>query len=164
MANVMKELKAEISRVARSEIRAALAPIKAVNASQRKYIADLRRQVVEIEKENKALMRQLEKLDIAIPATQTTEEVPPRTWITAAGVRSMRKRLRLSQKAFAELVGVSLPTVAKWESLKNKGNKLNIRRKGVFLRLQEVKAMGIRDLPKPDLEPEAQSVPPDEAL
>jgi hypothetical protein len=33
MANVMKELKAEISRIARSEIKAALDPVKSVNAA-----------------------------------------------------------------------------------------------------------------------------------
>jgi len=35
--------------------------------------------------------------------------------------------------------------VALWESAKNSG-KLNIRRKEVFARLQEIKGMGIRDL------------------
>jgi DNA-binding XRE family transcriptional regulator len=146
----MKELKAEISRIARVEIKKELAPIKAVNASQRKYIADLRRQLSDLEKENKVLARQLEKLGAVIPApvqASKGEGDAGRAWITAAGVRSMRKRLRLSQKAFADLVGVSLPTVANWESSKNEG-KLSIRRKVVFARLLEVKAMGLRDLPK----------------
>ncbi len=153
MANVMKELKSEISRIARSEIKAALAPIKSVNASQRKYIADLRRQVGELEKENKQLARELEKLGAVIPKPEPEEETG-RAWITAAGIRSMRKRLKLSQKAFADLAGVSLPTVANWESTKNKG-KLNIRRKVVFDRLQEIKSMGIRDLPQEPAEKEA---------
>lgn len=145
MPNIMKELKSEIARIARGEIKIALAPIKAVNASQRKYIADLRRQIADLEKANKNFERQLEKLGAAVP--QPEPEESGRAWITAAGVRSMRKRLRLSQKAFAELVGVSLPTVVNWESPKSEG-KLRIRRKQVFARLQEVKTMGIRDLPK----------------
>ena len=148
MANVMKVLKDEISRIARSEINAALKPIKSVNASQRKYIADLRRQVADLEKENKQLARGLEKLGAAVPKPEPEEETG-RAWITAAGVRSMRKRLRLSQKAFAELAGVSLPTVVNWESPKNTG-KLNIRRKEVFARLLEIKTMGLRDLKKED--------------
>lgn len=148
MANVMKELKAEISRIARSEIKTALAPIKSVNAAQRKYIADLRRQVADLEKENKVLARQLEKLGAAVPKPEPEEDTG-RAWITAAGIRSMRKRLKLSQKAFAELAGVSLPTVAKWESNKNTG-KLKIRRQVVLRRLLEIKTMGIRDLPQKD--------------
>ena len=144
MANVMKELKAEITRIARSEIKKELAPIKSVNADQRKYIADLRRQLNDLEKENKALARQLEKLGEAIPKPEP-EEGTGRAWITAAGIRAMRKRLKLTQEEFAELAGVSKATVAKWESSKNKG-KLNIRRKKDFARLQEIKTMGIRDL------------------
>lgn len=147
MANVMKALKDEIARISRSEIKAALSPIKSVNASQRKYIADLRRQVADLEKSNKQFTRELEKLGAVIPQPEPEEEDTARVWITAAGIRSMRKRLKLSQKAFADLTGVSLPTVAKWESSKNTG-KLNIRRQVVFSRLLEIKTMGIRDLPK----------------
>lgn len=142
MANVMKVLKDEISRIARSEINAALKPIKSVNASQRKYIAELRRRIEELEKEKKQLVKTVSK---AIPVSEEADDESSRGWITGAGVRAMRKRLKLSQKAFAELAGVSLPTVALWESPKNSG-KLNIRRKAVFARLQEIKGMGIRDL------------------
>jgi DNA-binding transcriptional regulator YiaG len=141
MANVMKVLKDEISRIARSEINAALKPIKSVNASQRKYIAELRRRIEDLEKEKKQLVKTISK---AVPVQEETSE-ETRGWISGAGVRTMRKRLKLSQKAFAELTGVSLPTVALWESAKNSG-KLNIRRKEVFARLQEIKGMGIRDL------------------
>ena len=148
MANVMKVLKEEISRIARSEVNAALKPIKSVNASQRKYIADLRRQVADLEKENKQFSRQLEKLGAIVPKPEPEVDIG-RAWVTTAGIRSMRKRLRLSQKAFAELAGVSLPTIANWESAKNIG-KLKIRRKEVFARLQEIKSMGIRDLSKED--------------
>lgn len=142
MANVMKVLKEEISRIARSEINAALKPIKSVNASQRKYIAELRRRVEELEKEKKQLVKTISK---AVPVQEEPAEESSRGWITGAGIRAMRKRLKISQKAFADLAGVSLPTVALWESAKNSG-KLNIRRKEVFARLQQIKGMGVRDL------------------
>ena len=142
MANVMKALKDEISRIARSEINAALKPIKSVNASQRKYIAELRRRVELLEKEKKQLVKTISK---AVPGQEKREEEISRGWISGAGIRAMRKRLHLSQKAFAKLAGVSLPTVALWESAKNSG-KLNIRRKEIFARLQQIKGMGVRDL------------------
>jgi DNA-binding transcriptional regulator YiaG len=139
----MKVLKEEISRIARSEVNAALKPIKSVNASQRKYIADLRRRIELLEKEKKQLEKTISK---AVPVEEAaTEETASRGWITSAGIRSMRKRLKLSQKAFAELAGVSLPTVVNWESSKNSG-KLNIRKQEVFDRLQQIKGMGVRDL------------------
>ena len=146
MANVMKALKDEISRIARSEINAALKPIKSVNASQRKYIAELRRRVDVLEKEKKRLVKTVAK---AVPVQEEPSEESSRGWISGAGIRSMRKRLKLSQKAFAELAGISLPTVALWESAKNSG-KLNIRRKEVFDRLQQIKGMGVRDLAAAD--------------
>ena len=146
MANVMKALKDEIARIARSEIKTALAPIKSVNASQRKYIAELRRRIEDLEKEKKQLAKTISK---AVPVQEESADESTRGWISGAGVRAMRKRLKLSQKAFAELAGVSLPTVALWESAKNSG-KLNIRRKEVFARLQEIKGMGIRDLNSAD--------------
>lgn len=140
MANVMKALKEEIARIARSEVNAALKPIKTVNASQRKYIADLRRQIAQLEKENKLLARQISKRT-AVAEEPEVEE--PRGWVTAQGIRSTRKRLKVSQKDFAALAGVSLPTVANWES-KKKG-KINIRSKDVLIRLQQLKAMGLRE-------------------
>ncbi len=139
MANVMKELKGEISRIARSEINAALAPIKSVNAAQRKYIADLRRQVAQLEKETK----QLQKAVLKIPAQQTAEDESPTGWVTSQGIRSMRTRLRLSQRAFAEVAGVSLPTVANWEGQER--GKLNVRRQEVLVRLLQMKTMGVRE-------------------
>lgn len=142
MANVMKVLKEEIARIARSEIIAALKPIKAVNASQRRYIAELRRRIESLEKEKKQLVRKIEKT--VVPQEEASAE-NSRVWITGLGIRAMRKRLHLSQKAFAELAGVSLPTVCNWEAQKH-GSKLNIRRKEVFVRLQQIKGMGVRDL------------------
>ena len=141
MANVMKALKDEISRIARSEVNAALKSIKSVNASQRKYIADLRRRIELLEKEKKQLERVVSK---AVPKEETLSD-DSRVWITGQGVRSMRKRLKLSQKAFAELAGVSMPTVINWESAKNNG-KLKLRRKEVLAKLLKIKNMGRRDV------------------
>ncbi len=141
MANVMKALKEEIARIARSEIKSALDPIKSVNASQRKYIADLRKQIAQLEKETRQLGKTVSKKTVA---QNDQPEESPRGWITAQGIRAMRKRLRLSQRAFAELAGVSLPTVANWEA--KESGKLNIRSKEVFVRLQQIKEMGIREV------------------
>ena len=142
MANVMKVLKEEIARISRSEINAALKPVKSVTASQRRYIAELRRRIERLEKEKKQIVRKITKT--VVPQDETSTE-SSRAWITSAGIRAMRKRLHLSQKAFAELAGVSLPTVCNWEAKKNTG-KINIRRKEIFVRLQQIKGMGVRDL------------------
>jgi DNA-binding transcriptional regulator YiaG len=140
----MKALKEEIARIARSEVNNALKPIKSVNASQRKYIADLRRQVAQLEKDNKQLARQLDKTAAALPEEEAAPAAKTTGWITAQGVRATRKRLKLSKKDFATLAGVSLPTVSSWEAQKK--GKLNIRRKAVLARLQQIKSMGLREV------------------
>ena len=48
--SVMKELHSEITRLARKKIKKELEPIKRVDASQRGYMADLRRDVGELQK------------------------------------------------------------------------------------------------------------------
>ena len=68
MSNVMKELKAEIVRLARKEIKQALAPAKRVTAAQRGLIADLRRQVNAIQKELNVLKKSAPAPDKAVLA------------------------------------------------------------------------------------------------
>ncbi len=58
--SVMKELHSEITRLARKEIKKELEPIKRVNAAQRGYIADLRRDVGELQKEVADSLTELE--------------------------------------------------------------------------------------------------------
>ena len=63
MSTLIKELKTEIARLSRKEIRKALVPIQRVNATQRSLIADLRRQVATLEKQLKALPKQVASAD-----------------------------------------------------------------------------------------------------
>ncbi len=136
--SVIKELRAEIARVARREIRKELDPIKRVNASQRKYIADLRREITDLQKDVKRLQKD---------AGQATDEAPAekpsqRFWISGKGVFSLRKRLGLTQVDFAELLGVTQQTVVRWE--KSEG-KIALRGEAVQARLQEVRSMGKKE-------------------
>ena len=131
MSNVMKELKAEISRLARKEINKSLAPVKKVTASQRSLIAGLRRQIDALQKEIKALGK-------AAPAiVPAATEAAGRFWITGKGVKALRKRLGLTQAEMGRLAGVSGPAVVNWE--KNAG-KLGLR-KATAGRLQEIRGL-----------------------
>lgn len=138
--SVIKELRMEIARVARKEIKKELDPIKRVNASQRKYIADLRRDITELQRDVKRLQKELGK---AAPVVE--EELEQRFWISGKGVLSLRKRLGLTQIDFAELVGITQQTVVRWE--KTEG-RIALRGEAVQARLQEVRAMGRRDVAK----------------
>ena len=143
MSNVMKELKSEISRLARREIHRELAPVKRVNAAQRGRIADLGRQISALQKWLAALQR-----GVAAPKPAAEDDADVRTtfWITGKGVRALRKRLGLTQAALGTLAGVSTQTVVNWEATKG---KVPLRKKATALRLKEIRKMKKRTLPKP---------------
>jgi DNA-binding transcriptional regulator YiaG len=134
MSNILKELKSEIARLSRKEVKQALAPAKRIVTTQRGLIAELRRQV-------DALRKELNVLKNAVPAPdralQTKQAPAGRFWITGKGVKALRKRLGLTQVQFGKLVGVSIPTVVNWEGAQGKVNL----RKAAAGRLQEIRGM-----------------------
>ena len=133
--SVMNALKAEITRLARREIRKELEPIKRVNAAQRGYIADLRRELNELQKETARLKKDLDK---AAPAAEQKEDEGARFWISGKGVTSLRKRLGLTQAELAHLAGVSTQSVVKWERTEG---KIPFRQQKTAARMQEVRGM-----------------------
>lgn len=139
--SLINELKSEVARLARKEIKKEIDPVKRVNAAQRGLIANLRRDVSELQKEVARLKREQGK---DTPAG-TQEEQPSKTWIMGKGVISMRKRLGLTQTEFAKLAGVSIPTVVKWE--KTEG-KIPFRQQKTVARLQEIRGMSKKQVTK----------------
>ena len=137
MPNVMKELKSEITRLARKEANAIVAPVKKVNASYRGLIAGLRRQVDAMQKELLALRRAVPGPGAGI---QTKEAPEGRFWISGKGVKTLRKRMGLTQAQFGKLVGVSVPTVVNWEGAQGKVNL----RKAAAGKLQGLRGIGKR--------------------
>jgi DNA-binding transcriptional regulator YiaG len=132
----MSELKAEIIRLARKEIRKELEPVKRVNATQRGLIANLRRDITELQKEVNRLQRELGKA-----APVEAEEPETRFWMSGKGVVSMRRRLGLTQVELAALADVSTQSVVKWE--KHEG-KIPFRRQQTQLNMQAIRSMDKR--------------------
>jgi DNA-binding transcriptional regulator YiaG len=131
--SVMKELQSEITRLARKEIKKELEPIKRVNAAQRGLIANLRRDVTELQREVARLQNAAGK---AVPVA--VEEPEGRSWISGKGVVSLRKRLQLTQAELAVLADVSTQSVVKWE--KHEG-KIPFRKQETLLKMQEIRGM-----------------------
>ena len=131
--SVMKSLQTEITRLARKEIKRELEPIKRVNAAQRGYIADLRREVSGLEKEVAQLRKELGK-----PGPMKVEESEKGFWISGKGVASLRKKLSLTQTELATLAGVSAQSVVKWEKYEG---KIPLRRKETSAKLQAIRGM-----------------------
>lgn len=140
MSNILKELKAEITRLARKEVKTELAQVKKVNATQRGLIAGLRRQVDALQKELSVLKKVAPKTEKVLGSKTEPEG---RFWITAKGVKALRKRLGLTQAVFGKLVEVSMPTVVNWEKAEG---KIDIRKKATMARLQQIKGMGKKEV------------------
>ena len=138
MSNIMKELKSEITRLAKKEAKAVVAPVKKVNATYRGLIAGLRKQVDALQKEVSSLKRAMPKAEKALTANETKG----RFWITGKGIKALRKRLGVTQAGLAKLAGVSGPAVVQWEK---KSGKIGLR-KTTAGRIQEIRGKGKREV------------------
>lgn len=114
--SIMSELKVEVSRLARKEIKKELEPVKRVNAAQRKLIANLRRDITELQAE----VARLRKASGVAPKPVLEEGESTRFWMSGKGVINLRKRLGLTQTEFAKLTGVTQQSVVRWEKTSGK--------------------------------------------
>jgi DNA-binding transcriptional regulator YiaG len=124
MSNVAKVLKAEISRISRKEAKSATGPIAKSNIRLKKIVADLKKRIAALEKENKRLLAGAKK-EKPVSAPGPSEETK-KARITSTTIRSLRSRLGLSQADFGKLAGVTTGAVYLWES---KEGPLNLRDK-----------------------------------
>ncbi len=125
MPNIASILKAEISRVARKEIRAEVESLRKTTSSQRTEIASLKRRLREVElllkKSARASTKRAAVVQAATP-TDTAEDVAEGLRFRAAGLANNRKRLELSAHDFGLLVGATGQSVYAWEQGKSKPN------------------------------------------
>ena len=124
MGNLDKALKSEIARISRREIRDATAKIGKSHTELKKVAADLKKRVASLEKENKRLVAEARKRQAEIPQKHHEDRGEAR--LTSREVRTLRKRLGVTQGDFAKLLGTSGHTVYLWEK---KGGSLRLRAK-----------------------------------
>lgn len=142
MANVAEVLKAEITRVSRKEVKAAVKAISKSNASLRKSVVDLKRRLTQLEKDNKHLRGKEMRAQPAKPTVAAEEG--KRARLTSKGIRSLRAKLRLTRPDFAKLVGTTAQTVYMWER-KDGALKLRENTKAALL---SVRDLGAREAKK----------------
>lgn len=132
MPNLGTVLKAEISRLARKEIRAEIEALRKASSTYRREIAELKRQVVQLE-------RKLRHTAKSAPATATAEEEESRFRFSAKGLRSLRTKLGLSAADFGKLAGVSGQSIYHWEQGKS------VPRKSQLPKLASLRGVGKRE-------------------
>ena len=139
MSNIVKALKAEISRISRKEAKSATGPIAKSNNELKRTVVDLKKRLAALEKENKRLLAGVKREKRETPSVPSEETKKAR--ITSTTIRSLRSRLGLSQSEFGKLAGVTTGAVYLWE---NKEGPLNLwdKTKAAIL---SIKGMGARE-------------------
>jgi DNA-binding transcriptional regulator YiaG len=108
MPNLGSVLKAEITRLARKEVRAEVETLRKASGVYRRDIAELKRQIAQLE-------RRLKLASKPAKAAPLSEEEPQRVRFSAKGLQTLRSRLGLSAADFGKLAGVSGQSIYHWE-------------------------------------------------
>ncbi|RYF83328.1 MAG: XRE family transcriptional regulator [Comamonadaceae bacterium] len=117
MSQLASLLKAEISRVARKEVRAEVESLRKASAQHRSHIAALRRQVQALEGALRRATTGTGRRGSSAPASATDAAADdgPQRRFSAKRLTSHRAKLGLSAAAYGQLVGVSGQTIYNWE-------------------------------------------------
>lgn len=113
MPDIAKVLKGEIQRLARKEVKAATAALRRDNAVLKHTVAEHKRRLTALERDNRRLLSQIGRR-LKESAKAGDGEIG-KARITAKMIRSIRERFGLSQSALAELLEVSAQSVYQWE-------------------------------------------------
>jgi DNA-binding transcriptional regulator YiaG len=138
MSNVVKVLKAEIARISKREAKSATEGIGKSNTWLRKTVADLKKRLVLLEKENKSLVAAMKKYQVTQPEKVEHEE-GKKARFTSRGIHCLRRKLRLSQADFGKLLGTTTHAVYLWEK-KIGGLNLRHKTKAAILSIRELGA------------------------
>jgi DNA-binding transcriptional regulator YiaG len=136
MPNIAAVLKAEISRLAKKEAKAATSQLKKASVQYRSDIAKLRQLIGQQATAISHLNKQTQQ---GQAQPQAADEPTNGVRFSARSAKAQRKRLGLSAEKYAKLVGVSALTIYSWEAGKTKP------RKAQFDALVAVRGIGKRE-------------------
>lgn len=142
MPNIASILKAEISRVARKEVRAEIEILKKTSVAHRASIADLRRQVSALEKELRKVAKGAARQAPAAASagSDDADAAGPKRRFSANRLATHRAKLGLSAAIYGQLVGVSGQTIYHWEQGKARPRAAQLER------LATVRELGAREI------------------
>ena len=115
MSSFAQQLKSEIGRLSKKEVRSETTALKKTASQQRSEIAALKRRVAALE----VLVRKLSRGATAVREPKAEADGPSLRF-RAGGFASLRKKLDLSAHDMARLLGVSAQSVYHWETGKSR--------------------------------------------
>ena len=136
MANIQQILNEEIRRLARKETSGALKELKAQLVEMRKNMAELNRRLKALEKSAPAAVKENVQVETESPETAKALRV------TSERITKWRSKLGLNKSQYADLLGVNLLSVIRWESGKSTPREEQKRR------IVAIRDMGKRALVK----------------
>jgi DNA-binding transcriptional regulator YiaG len=116
MANIASVLKSEISRIARKEVRAETLGLKKAVGVYRAEIAALKKRTQALEAE----LRRLGKAQAKAAPVEAQAQPAPKPRFSAKSLASQRRRLGLSVRECALLLGTSEQSIYNWEDGKSR--------------------------------------------
>lgn len=125
MPNIATVLKAEVTRLARKELRGETETLRKAVSSQRSELASLKRRVQDLEKALKLVAQVAASAKPPRP-TVTADEEGGQFRFRAGGMAANRKRLGLSAADFGLLVGATGQSVYAWEAGKSRPRPQNL--------------------------------------
>jgi DNA-binding transcriptional regulator YiaG len=120
MSSFADQLKTEIARIARKEVRAETRALKKANAQYRADIAALKRRLADAERAMARLAKGAGKGARAAAAAPTPVSPAQGLRFRVAGFATLRKKLGLSAAEMGKLLGVSAQSVYHWETGKSR--------------------------------------------
>ncbi len=137
MPNVMKVLRDEIARLARKEVKASVSKLHKPTVQLKHDVAALKRTVAALGKADTIIQGVLEKMVASQPAPEAADTAR----LTGKGIRSLRRKLRVSQADFGKLIGVTAQAVVNMEK---KDGPLAVR-KATRAAILAIRGMGARE-------------------
>jgi DNA-binding transcriptional regulator YiaG len=138
MSTLAQTIKNEISRISRREIGLALSNFRRDHIALKKRLAEQKSKLSAIEKVNKELSKKLAAFSQNLRVEAGSEPEAKQVAVYARGIKSLRRRLGLSQLDLATLVGMNRISISHWEK---KSGKLTIIKPKVRNSLMELKGM-----------------------
>lgn len=115
MTTFANQLKSEIARIAKKEVRAETAQLKKASGNHRSDIAALKRQIAALEAVVKKLTKAQPKPKLEVQDDSTTA-----LRFRAGGFATLRKKFDMSAEQMGKLIGVSAQSVYHWEAGKSR--------------------------------------------
>jgi DNA-binding transcriptional regulator YiaG len=138
MSTLAQTIKNEIRRISRREIGLALSKFRRDHIALKKRIAEQKSRISAIEKDNKELSKRQAAFGQDQRVEAHSEPEAEHVAVYGRGIKSLRRRLGLSQNDLATLIGMNRISISHWEK---KSGKITILKPDVRKMLTELKGM-----------------------